>query len=131
MVQGYPQQNSGSSGGWCSLGSHIGIRSVFSFRRKIDKKEICVLFVPLRRNEELPALRQRRGAEVTAVYHSIINTVKLQGRSTWDYLGKFFTGIFNGCRDFFESVTAKYRLGCMSIVKNLSNLITFFISPPF
>ena len=32
----------------------------------------------------------------------IINTVKLQGRSAWDYLGKFFTGIFNGCRDFLS-----------------------------
>lgn len=29
----------------------------------------------------------------------IISTVKLQGRSAWDYLGKFFTGIFNGCRN--------------------------------
>ena len=42
------------------------------------------------------------GAEIAAVYHSIISTVKLQGRSTWDYLGKFFTGIFNGCRDFLS-----------------------------
>lgn len=41
-------------------------------------------------------------AEIAAVYHSIISTVKLQGRSTWDYLGKFFTGIFNGCRDFLS-----------------------------
>ena len=38
---------------------------------------------------------------------------------------------FNGCRDFFESVTAKYRLGCMPIVKNQSNLIIFFIRHPF
>ncbi len=42
------------------------------------------------------------GAEIAAVYHSIISTVKLQGGSTWDYLGKFFTGIFNGCRDFLS-----------------------------
>ena len=42
------------------------------------------------------------GAEIAAVYHSIISTVKLQGRSTWDYLGKFFTRIFNGCRDFLS-----------------------------
>ena len=42
------------------------------------------------------------GAEIAAVYHSIISTVKLQGRSTWNYLGKFFTGIFNGCRDFLS-----------------------------
>ena len=42
------------------------------------------------------------GAEIATVYHSIISTVKLQGRSAWDYLGKFFTGIFNSCRDFLS-----------------------------
>ena len=60
-------------------------------------------------------------SEIT--YHSIISTVKMQGRSAWEYLGKFFTkslikrvesslleflsvktlsNIFNGCRDFFS-----------------------------
>ena len=64
-----------------------------------------------------------KGAEMAATYHSIISTVKLQGRSAWDYLGKFFvkslikriesslfeflsvktlSNIFNGCRDFFS-----------------------------
>ena len=42
------------------------------------------------------------GAEMAAAYHSIIGTVKMQGRSAWEYLGKFFTKIFNGCRDFFS-----------------------------
>ena len=42
------------------------------------------------------------GAKMAATYHSIISTVKLQGRSAWDYLGKFFVNIFNGCRDFFN-----------------------------
>lgn len=42
------------------------------------------------------------GAEMAATYHSIISTVKLQGGSAWEYLGKFFTKIFNGCRDFFS-----------------------------
>lgn len=41
------------------------------------------------------------GAEMAATYHSIISTVKMQGRSAWEYLGKFFTKIFNGCRDYF------------------------------
>lgn len=40
------------------------------------------------------------GVVVAAAYHSIISTVKLQGKSTWDYLGEFFKHIFNGCRDF-------------------------------
>lgn len=63
------------------------------------------------------------GAKMAATYHSIISTVKLQRRSSWDYLGKFFvkslikriesslleflsvktlSNIFNGCRDFFS-----------------------------
>ena len=62
-------------------------------------------------------------AKIAATYHSIISTVKLQGRSAWDYLGKFFvkslikrressmleflsvkplSNIFNGCRDFIS-----------------------------
>ena len=60
---------------------------------------------------------------MAATYHSIIRTVKMQGRSAWEYLDKFFTkslikriesslpellsvktlsNIFNGCRDFFS-----------------------------
>ena len=42
------------------------------------------------------------GVEMAATYHSIISTVKMQGKSAWEYLGKFFTKIFNGCRDFFS-----------------------------
>lgn len=63
------------------------------------------------------------GAEMAATYHSIISTMKMQGRSAWEYLGKFFTKslikriesnlfeflsvktlskIFNGRRDFFS-----------------------------
>ena len=42
------------------------------------------------------------GAESAAVYHSLISTVKLQGRFAWDNLGKFFTGILNGCREFLS-----------------------------
>ena len=38
MVQGYPQKNSGSSSGWCSLGSTIGIRAVFPFRGPPSKE---------------------------------------------------------------------------------------------
>ena len=33
------------------------------------------------------------GAEMAATYHSIISTVKMQGRSAWEYLGKFFTKV--------------------------------------
>ena len=63
------------------------------------------------------------GVEMAATYHSIISTVKMQGKSAWEYLGKFFTkslikrvesssfeflsvrtlsNVFNGCRDFFS-----------------------------
>ncbi len=42
------------------------------------------------------------GAGMAATYHSVISTVKLQCRSTWEFLGKFFSGIFNGCTDFLS-----------------------------
>jgi transposase-like protein len=35
------------------------------------------------------------GVEMAATYHSIISTVKMQGKSAWEYLGKFFTKIFS------------------------------------
>ena len=39
-------------------------------------------------------------AQMSATYHSIISTVKLHGSSVLSYLGKFFTKIFEGCRDY-------------------------------
>ena len=42
------------------------------------------------------------GVEMAATYHSIISSVKMQGKSAWEYLGKFFTKIFNGCKDFIS-----------------------------
>ena len=69
------------------------------------------------------------GAEMAATYHSFISTVKMQGRSAWENLGKFFTkslikriessllellsvktlsNIFNGCRDFFSMRPDKF-----------------------
>ena len=40
------------------------------------------------------------GAEMAATYHSIISTVKLHGKSVWNYLGEFFKKIFEGCKDY-------------------------------
>ena len=66
---------------------------------------------------------------MAATYHSIIRTVKMHGRSAWEYLGKFFTkslikriesslfeflsvktlsNVFNGCRDFFSMRPDKF-----------------------
>ena len=42
------------------------------------------------------------GVEMAVAYHSVISTVKLHGMSCWNYLGDFFTKIFNGCRDFLS-----------------------------
>lgn len=42
------------------------------------------------------------GVEMAATYHSVISTVKMHGRSAWEFLGKFFTNIFNGCRDYLS-----------------------------
>ena len=67
---------------------------------------------------------------MAATYHSIISTVKMQGRSAWEYLGKFFTkslikriesslleflsvktlsNIFNGCRFFSVCDLTNFR----------------------
>ena len=46
------------------------------------------------------------GVEMAVAYHSVISTVKLHGMSCWDYLGKFFKNIFNGCRDFLSLMPA-------------------------
>ena len=57
------------------------------------------------------------GAEMAATYHSIISTVKMQGRSAWEYLCKFLlkyltvAGIF-----FFQYATGQNRIGNMPIV---------------
>lgn len=69
--------------------------------------------------------------KMLATYHSIISTVKMQGRSAWENLGDFFTkslikriesslfeflsvktlsNIFNGCRDFFSLRPDKIEL---------------------
>ena len=61
------------------------------------------------------------GAQMSATYHSIISTVKLHGSSVWSYLGKFFTKIFEGCRDY-SSLTLLYRT---SIVLNVKNQFKF------
>ena len=63
------------------------------------------------------------GAKMVATYHSIISTVKMQGRSAWEYLGKFFTKIFNGC-SFFQSAARQNRIGNMPIVNNQDKILT-------
>ena len=47
---------------------------------------------------------------MAATYHSIISTVKMQGRSAREYLGKFFTKICNGCEDFLSQRPDKIGL---------------------
>ena len=42
------------------------------------------------------------GVEMAATYHSIISTVKMHGKLAWEFFGKFFTNIFNGCRDYLS-----------------------------
>ena len=50
-----------------------------------DEKMYKVILFPV------PDGGSDEGAEMAATYHSIICTVKMQGRSAWEYLGKFFT----------------------------------------
>ena len=84
--------------------------------------ELAIRTLTTKRNSMLH-FGSDEGAEKAATYHSIISTVKMQGRSAWEYLGKFFTkslikrielssleflslktlsNVFNGCWDFFS-----------------------------
>ena len=62
--------------------------------------ERCIRKLTTQRNSMLH-FGSDEGVEMAATYHSVISTVKLHGKSVWNYLGTFFTKIFNGCRDFF------------------------------
>lgn len=63
--------------------------------------ERCIRKLTTQRNSILH-FGSDEGAEMAATYHSIISTVKLHGKSAWNFLGAFFKNIFNGCRDFFS-----------------------------
>ena len=62
--------------------------------------ERCIRKLTTQRNSMLH-FGSDEGVEMAATYHSIISTVKLHGKSAWNFLGTFFKKIFNGCRDFF------------------------------
>ena len=64
-----------------------------------NEAERVVRSMPTARNNSFH-LGSDLGAQMSATYHSIISTVKLHGSSVWSYLGKFFTKIFEGCRDY-------------------------------
>ena len=61
--------------------------------------ERCIRKLTTQRNSMLH-FGSDEGVEMAATYHSIISTVKLHGKSAWNFLGTFFKKIFNGCRDF-------------------------------
>ena len=63
------------------------------------------------------------GVEMVATYHSLISTVKMQGRFVWEFLSKFFTNIFNGCRDYLN-LSPKILDRTMAIVNKSLNLLT-------
>ena len=44
-------------------------------------------------NQDL-RLTSDAGAEMAAIYHSVIGTVKLHGSSVWNFIGTFFKNIF-------------------------------------
>ena len=50
------------------------------------------------------------GTEMAATYHSVIGTVKLHGSSIWNFIGTFSKNIFNGCRDYVNTVPDKITL---------------------
>lgn len=50
-----------------------------------------------------------KGMNMAAVYHTVISTVKIHGRSVREHLGYFFKDIFNGCRDYINLTPPKHR----------------------
>ena len=50
------------------------------------------------------------GAEMAATYRSVIGTAKLHGSSIWNFIGSFFKNIFNGCRDYVNTVSHTHLL---------------------
>lgn len=44
------------------------------------------------------------GAQMCAVYQSIVSTVKMQGKSVWDFFGKFFRGTVMGTTDYMDII---------------------------
>lgn len=78
----------------------------------------CAVRPLLRPNVRTPLyLGSDEGAEIAAVYHSMISIGKLQGWSAWDYLGKFFTGFFNVCRDFLSLAPQNINLAVCQELK--------------
>lgn len=53
---------------------------------------------------------------MAATYHSIISTVKMQGRSAWEYLCKFLLEYLTVAGIFFQYATGQNRIGNMPIV---------------
>lgn len=108
---------------WIPNETPIVLLSSEYYQRHIDNDtERAVRPLATQRNSMLH-FGSDEGAKRATTYHSIISTVKLQGRSAWDYLGKFYvkslikriesslleflsvktlSNEFNGCRDFFS-----------------------------
>ena len=42
------------------------------------------------------------GAKMSAVYHSIVSTVRLKGRSAWEFFGTFFRDVVTGENDYLS-----------------------------
>lgn len=42
------------------------------------------------------------GAEMSAVYHSIVSTLRMQERSVWEFFGKFFRGVATGEAEYLS-----------------------------
>ena len=40
------------------------------------------------------------GAEMSAVYNSIVSTLRMQERSVWEFFGKYFRGVATGEEEY-------------------------------
>ena len=81
--------------------------------------ERCIRKLTTQRNSMLH-FGSDEGVEMAATYHSIISTVKLHGKSSWNFLGTFFKKIFNGCRDFICLTPGNIEMAvCLYLINRL------------
>ena len=98
MVQGYAPSNSSCT---CRRLSGGGVKHLIFYNYDIDNS-IAERFIRLLAGERKNSLFFTGGrmANVSAAYHTLLSTCRMNGLSTLEYLKKFFREVVNGRRDY-------------------------------
>lgn len=81
-----------------------------SLSKSCDNDTECVIRPLTTQRSVMLHFGSDEGVEMAATYHSIISTVKMQGKSAWEYFGKFFktTLHVDTCKSAFSKGYALY-----------------------